>query len=173
MELNLRPASVARAHELTRRLPFFILAAACFLLCLLGWGFYYLRAASLERRATASVSVKVEAMRRLATQMDAVRKQTTALDAVATPLTDAVNDRTFWVEIMEDLNVRLPKENIWITELVGLSGGKVIGGEPRAGRDGSRRRFRRVAPTPVKGAQARGSAGAGARRDSGARALFV
>ena len=30
MELNLRPASVVRAHELTKRRPFFMLAAACF-----------------------------------------------------------------------------------------------------------------------------------------------
>ncbi len=152
MELNLRPASVARAHDLTRRLPFFILAAACVLLCLLGWGFYYLRAASLERRATASVTTKVEAMRGLAAQMDAVRKQTSALDAVATPLTDAVNDRSFWVEIIEDLNTRLPKENIWITELVGTSGGKMVGGEPRAGR-AEPTPIPTVAPKPVKGAK--------------------
>ena len=127
-ELNLRPASVVRAQQLTRRQPFFVLAAACFILGLLGWGFYYLRAAGVERRATAQLTEKVDGMRRIATQMDAVRKTTTALDAEAAPLTAAINDRSLWVEILEDLNVRLPKEYLWITELVAMSGGKPLDG---------------------------------------------
>ena len=140
MELNLRPASVVRAHELTRRRPFFVLAAVCFICGLLGWGFYYARAASVERQATERLTEKVDAMRRVAAQMDAVRKETAALDSIATPLIAAVNDRTFWTEIIEDLNARLPKEHIWITELVATSAGRPIGGgESRAGR---------VEPTP-------------------------
>ena len=134
MELNLRPASVVRAHELAARRPFFLLAAACFLLGLLGWGFYFTHAANLERQATAGVAQKADAMRRVAAQMDAVRKETTALDAVTVPLTAATNDRSFWVEIIEDLNARLPKENIWITELVATSGGKPIGVDLKASR---------------------------------------
>jgi hypothetical protein len=135
MELNLRPASVTRAHELTKRRPFFMLAAACFVLGLLGWDIYYTRAASVQTRATEQLRAKVETMRRVAAEMDAVRKQTTTLDAVAAPLSAAINDRSFWPEIIEDLNTRLPKEHIWITELVALSGGRPIGGgESRAGR---------------------------------------
>ncbi len=141
MELNLRPASVVRAHELTKRRPFFMLAAACFILGLVGWGFYYTRAAAVERKAADRLAEKVDEMRRVAGQMDGVRKQTAALDSVGTPLTAVVNDRSFWPEIIEDLNARLPKEHIWITELVALSGGKPIGGgELRTGR---------VEPTPA------------------------
>jgi type IV pilus assembly protein PilM len=141
MELNLRPASVVRAHELTRRRPFFMLAAACFVLGLIGWGIYFTRAASVQTRATEQLREKVNTMRGVAAQMAEVRKQTTALDSVAAPLNAAINDRSFWPEIIEDLNARLPKEHIWITELVALSGGKPIGGgELRAGRP---------EPTPV------------------------
>ncbi len=128
MELNLRPASVVRAQELTRRRPFFVLAAACFVLGLIGWGIYYTRAANVEREAGERLTEKVNAMRLVAARMDNVRKQTTAFDSVATPLIAAINDRTFWIEIIEDLNARLPKADIWITELVALSGGKPVGG---------------------------------------------
>ena len=134
MELNLRTAGVARAQELERRRPFFMLAAACFILGLIGWGFYYVRDASVTRRATESLTQQVDGMRRLATQMDAVRKQNGGLEAIATPLTEAVIARSFWVEIIEDLNARVPKENIWITELVATSGGKPVGGDLRPGR---------------------------------------
>lgn len=147
MELNLRPASVVRAQSLTRRRPFFMLAAACFILGLLGWGFYYARAGAVTRKAADQLGEKVGDMRRVAVQMDAVRKQTAALDGVANPLAAAVNDRSFWPEIIEDLNARLPKEPIWITELVALSGGKPLGaGESAASR---RESIATPAPTPT------------------------
>src|SRR3954468_7255137 len=58
MELNLRPASVVREHELIRRRPFFVLAAACVILGLLGWGFYYTRAASVTGETADALAMK-------------------------------------------------------------------------------------------------------------------
>jgi type IV pilus assembly protein PilM len=127
MELNLRPQSVVRRHEMERRRPYFVLAAACFILGLLAWGAYFWRAAQVEERATAQLEEKVDAMRRIETQMNLVRKQTASLDTLSAPLVAAINDRSFWPQIVEDLNARLPKEDIWITELVPTSGGKPLG----------------------------------------------
>lgn len=139
MELNLRPASVVRAHEITRRRPFLLLAAACFVLGLLGWGIYYTRAANIMRQSADRLSEKVSGLRHVAGQMDAVRKQTAALDEIAKPLTAAMNDRSFWPEIIQDLNERIPKADIWITELVALSGGNPVGGgEMRGDMPGNR-----------------------------------
>jgi type IV pilus assembly protein PilM len=126
MELNLRPPSVIRRQEMERRRPFFVLAAACVVLGLLGWGAYFWRAAQVEDRATARVAEKVNALRRVETQMTQVRKQIAELDAQSAPLAAAINERSFWPQILEDLNSRLPKENIWITELIATSGGKPL-----------------------------------------------
>jgi hypothetical protein len=52
MELTLLPPSVVRRKELEKRRPFFIVAAACFVLSLLGWSAYYTRAAQLTRQTT-------------------------------------------------------------------------------------------------------------------------
>jgi type IV pilus assembly protein PilM len=132
MELNLRPRSVVRRQEMERRRPYIVLAAACFILGLLAWSAYFWRAAQVEDRAAAKLQEKVEAMRRIETQMSQVRKQTTALDNESTPLVAAINERSFWPLLLEDLNSRLPKEDIWITELVPTSGGKpVVGAETR------------------------------------------
>jgi hypothetical protein len=127
MQLNIRPASVARRKRLEEKRPFFLMAAACLILGLLGWGAYYWRAAQMEERVTARLEEKVEAMRRIETQMKQVRNDTGALDNVSAPLVGAINDRSFWPLILEDLNTRLPKEDIWITELVGTSSGKPLG----------------------------------------------
>src|SRR3954466_479885 len=104
MELNLRPQSVVRRQELERRRPYFVLAAACFVLGLLAWGAYFWRGAQVEDRATARLQEKVDAMRRIETQMNQVRKETTALDAQSMPLVAATNERGFWPQILEDLN---------------------------------------------------------------------
>jgi type IV pilus assembly protein PilM len=128
IELNLRPQSVVRRHEMQRRRPFLILAAVCLVLGLLAWGAYFCRAATLENRATARLQEKVDALRRIETQMDQVRKQTASLDAESTSLVAAINDRSFWPLLLEDLNARLPKEDIWITELIPTSGGKPLAG---------------------------------------------
>ncbi|MFN2476920.1 MAG: Amuc_1101 family PilM-like pilus complex protein [Chthoniobacterales bacterium] len=127
MELNLRPASVVERQALQRRRPFLLLAAACLLLGLLGWGAYYMRAAAVMRETTDRLTEKVAAMRQIAAQLDQVRKQAAVSDAVAKPLTEALNERGFWPEILEDLNARLPKQDIWITELIATSGGKAVG----------------------------------------------
>jgi type IV pilus assembly protein PilM len=124
VELNLRPASVVRAQEVERRRPFLITAAACVILALLGWGIYYLRGASVLRASKEKVDAKVATLRGFQSQLDTIRKEAATLDNTATPLVGAIDARSFWPRLLEDLNTRLPKENIWITELIPLSNGK-------------------------------------------------
>src|SRR5947207_2851098 len=134
MELSLLPASVVRRQELDRRRPFFIAAAACVVLAMLGWSFYYTRAAQVTRETAELIQQKNASMRGAEAQLDKLKKQITSLDSIATPLITAVNDRDFWPQILDDLNSRLPEADIWITELGATSGGKLLGaGEKRAG----------------------------------------
>ena len=133
MELNLRPANVARRQELEKRRPFFVLAAACLVCALLGWGFYYVRASHVVGQSTEALQQRVNGpMRAAETRIEKLRKEATSLDSLATPLISAINDRFFWIEILEELNTRLPKEDIWITELVPTSGGKPVGTDEKA-----------------------------------------
>jgi type IV pilus assembly protein PilM len=157
MELNLLPASVIQRQDLEKRRPFFIAAAACFLLALLGWSAYYTRAAYVAQQTAQAMRQKNDSMHVTEAQLDKLKKQITALDNVATPLITAMNDRNFWPQILEDLNMRLPEADIWITELAATSGGKLLGApEKRAGE---------IAPTPAptvpSGMAAKAAAGAG------------
>jgi type IV pilus assembly protein PilM len=146
MELNLLPESVVQTQELEKRRPFFIMAAACFILVLLGWSAYYTRAAQVARQATEILQQKNSAMRTVETRLDKLKKEAALLDSTATPLITAINDRNFWPEILEDLNARLPESDIWITELAATSGGKVLGlPEKRAGE------LAQVPPAEAKG----------------------
>ena len=130
MELNLRPTNVVRRQRLAERRPFLVLAAVCFLLALLSWGFYSLRVARVEARVAATLQVEVDRMRSFQDRLDKLKKETATLDAEATPLLGAISDRGVWPRILDDLNARLPKENIWITELAPTSGGRIVGEAP-------------------------------------------
>src|SRR6266511_1056015 len=156
MELNLLPASVVRRQELEKRRPFFIAAAACILLALLGWSAYYTRAAQVAQQTAETLRQKKDTMRVAAGQLDKLKKQIPALDNTATPLITAVNDRNFWPQILEQLNSRLPQSDIWITELAATSGGRLLGvSEKRAAESA----FTPL-PTPVAGPTTRGATAA-------------
>src|SRR5213596_3333500 len=127
VELNLRPASVVRRQDLEKRRLFFVAAAACILLALLGWSAYYTRAAQVAQQTAQTLRQKNDTMHVAEGQLDKLKKEITALDNTATPLITAVNDRNFWPQLLEQLNSRLPESDIWITELAATSGGKLLG----------------------------------------------
>lgn len=127
MELNLRPANVVRRQQLAQRRPFLVLAAACFLLGLLGWSFYFMRVSQVETQVADRLQVDVDRMRGVESRVAALRRETSALDAAAAPLLTAVEERGAWVRIVNDLNLHLPAANIWITEMAPTSGGAVVG----------------------------------------------
>ena len=155
MELNLRPASVIRAHEVERRRPFLIGAAACVIAALLGWSVFYMHAAGVLSAVKEQVDAKVATLRGFQTRIDGIRKEATTLDSVASPLLEAVNARSFWPQLLEDLNARLPKENIWVTELIPLSNGKPVIGAVTA-RPGAAAPAAEPAATPTTGARSAG-----------------
>ena len=130
MELNLRPATVIRAREIERRRPFLIGTAGCMIAALLGWSIFYLHGSGVLRATKQQVDAKVETLRGLQGKLDGIRKDATTLDNLALPLLNAVTARSFWPQLLEDLNARLPKENIWVTELIPLSNGKPVIGTP-------------------------------------------
>src|SRR5215813_9382559 len=154
VELNLRPATVVRRQDLEKRRPFFIAAAACILLALVGWSAYYTRAAQVAQQTAQVLRQNNDTMHAAEARLDKLKKEITALDNTAIPLITAVNDRDFWPQILEQLNSRLPESDIWITELAGTSGGKLLGvSEKRAAETPST-----PPPAPAGGPAARGVA---------------
>jgi len=133
MELDLRPANVVRRQQVAQRRPFLLMAGTCLVLGLLGWAFYFLRVTQVKTRVADTLQVEVDRMRGLENRIASLRKENAALDAETTPLLSAINDRGVWLRILDDLNARLPKENIWITELAPTSGGTILGGAGSAG----------------------------------------
>ena len=115
MELNLRPVSVVRRQELSQKRPFLIVAGLCLLLALATWFLYFEQAAAATNKAADALEPKVTELQRFEKQINAARADIKAQQELANPLLMAVEERNFWVRIIDDINARLPLAYVWVT----------------------------------------------------------
>jgi outer membrane murein-binding lipoprotein Lpp len=115
MELNLRPVSVVKRHQLAERRPYILLAGVCTLLALAGWWLYFDHAAAVTNQVSDQISSPVNTLKDFENKMNAARAEIKAQQDTAAPLLTAVDDRSYWLRIIQDINERLPKDLIWVT----------------------------------------------------------
>jgi type IV pilus assembly protein PilM len=115
MELNLRPASVVRRQQLAQKRPFLIAAGLCLFLALTAWFLYFEKAAAATNTAADALEPKVTELQRFEKQINAARADIKAQQELANPLLLAVEERNFWVRVIDDINTRLPLAYVWVT----------------------------------------------------------
>ncbi len=91
-----------------------MLAGVCFLLILAGWWLYFDNAAKVTTAMTARVEEKLRPLQEVDNKMKAVDSERKRQEETAAPLLAAVSDRSYWAEVINDINARLPKEYIWV-----------------------------------------------------------
>jgi type IV pilus assembly protein PilM len=117
MELNLRPASVVQARETAGRIPCLVLAGVCLLAILGGWWGYFAHAAQVQTVVCDQLEQKISSLQAVEKQFNAVKAVIKAKQEVVVPLIEAVQDREYWVQLIEELNSRLPERSIWVTSM--------------------------------------------------------
>jgi type IV pilus assembly protein PilM len=117
MELNLRPASVVKARETAARIPCLVMAAVCLLAILAGWWGYLAHAATVQTAVSDQLQEKIVSLQGVEKQFNAVKAVIKAKQEVVVPLIQAVQDREYWVRLIQDLNSRLPEHYIWVTSM--------------------------------------------------------
>jgi type IV pilus assembly protein PilM len=117
MELNLRPISVARAERRAAQRPYIIAAGVCVLAAIAAWWQYYERAAVATDEVEQTLSTKAAPLTAMEGKMKTAKGEVEQLAASALPLIRVSEEREYWVELLADLNQRIPKDFIWITQL--------------------------------------------------------
>ena len=117
MELNLRPVSVANAEKRAAQRPYLIAAGVCVLAALGAWWQYYEHAAVLAAEKTDKLNQDAAPLLALEKKMKDARAEVDKLAESAHPLETIAHERAYWVSLLEDLNKRIPKDYIWITNL--------------------------------------------------------
>lgn len=121
LEINLRPPSVVREHDLAKRKPFLVLAATCLLLALAAWWLYFSTITTATQGKLDAVNAETSKLNGIAKNFDALDADQKKLQEIAAPLAVVAYERTAWIEILEELGAKLPERFIWITELQPLS----------------------------------------------------
>lgn len=116
LELSLRPQSVTAAEARAKQKPFIVATGVCILAALGAMFAFYSKAASVTADEVAKVSSKVTSLESKEAPINAARNNIKKRIADTEPLLQAVNDRQYWVRVIEDINSRLPDDFIWITE---------------------------------------------------------
>jgi hypothetical protein len=93
------------------------MAAVCILLCLGAWYLYLDRASELTASATAKIEQQAAPLREMQDRINGLRAEIKSQEEVVAPLTRAVSDRSYWVQLIDDINSRLPAELIWVVSL--------------------------------------------------------
>ncbi len=117
MELNLRPPSVVRARETSARIPCLVLAGVCWLAILGGWWSYFYKGAQVQTKVSEQLETKIGGLKAMEAKFDSIRATIKAKQQIVAPLVGAIEDREYWVRLIEDLNARLPDQWIWITSM--------------------------------------------------------
>lgn len=115
MELNLRPASVTKANRITAHRPFLIAAGVCVLTCLAGWWQYFEHAANTTATVTEEIKTKSAPLADEERKIKNTLAEIEALKNSVQPLLRAIEEREYWVKVINDLGQRLPQDYVWVT----------------------------------------------------------
>jgi Tfp pilus assembly protein PilN len=126
LEVELVPSAVALSRDTAKRAPALILAGLC-VWAMLGAGIaYFTKAVEATKDKVAALSKKANDLGGLANDLAKVDADLVALRTQSGQLEGAVNDRSYWVRMMMDLNAKFDNDLLWLTLIEPLKDGKSL-----------------------------------------------
>lgn len=128
MELDLSPHAVKAAKDVSSKKPRLYIAAACLFAALGGIFAYNKGTQSSFEAETRKYDSEVEKLAEYDDGIKAQEKRQKAEEARADYLANVINERGWWVKLMNDLNAQFIDEKIWITQIsmVGPKGEETV-----------------------------------------------
>lgn len=128
MELDLAPAAVKSAKDVGSKKPRLYIAAACLIAGLGAISVYNSASASAFNREAGKYDAEIGKLDKFDASIKEQEKRQKVEEARAGYLANAINQRTFWVKLMNTLNAQFSDEKIWITQIsmVGPRGEQTI-----------------------------------------------
>ncbi len=127
VEVNLVSSDIAARKEMRKRLPFFAIAAAGFMICLGIWLVYVGRLASLYGKQEDKITARVEAYQEQKEAFDKVDKKAKAAEVRLEAYRKLLEERLAWMQMLTAVNKAVP-EGLWITSLTARKQGDAIQG---------------------------------------------
>jgi type IV pilus assembly protein PilM len=128
MELDLAPHSVKAAKDVGAKKPRLFIAAACLFAGLGSIYVYNSSAAGAIGRETGRYQAEVDKLIKYDAQIKDQQNRQKVEETRADYLRSVINERSFWVNLMNGLNAQFTDEKIWITQvsMVGPKGEQTV-----------------------------------------------
>jgi type IV pilus assembly protein PilM len=126
VQVELTPDAVTMRRDSAKRAPFLVLATICSLLALLVGVFFFKRADSVVQDKMAAQGKELAELRDQDSVILDQDKQLKLLVQQSSQLEQAVNDRSYWVKVLGELNNRFDTDFVWLTLIEVLKGDSSI-----------------------------------------------
>ena len=123
VQVELVPDNVSLARDSARRAPFLVMAMLCLFAALLVGVFYFKQANAVVQGKIAQQRTALSDLEKFNTQINEFDKQQKLLVGQAAQLEQAVNDRSYWVHLLDQLNNKFENDFIWLTLIEVLKNG--------------------------------------------------
>lgn len=140
INIDLVPTKVQAARTADKQKPFFIGAAALFLAGIAAWGVMNTIAAGKAEKEKESLAEQEAELKRSADPIKRQLKKQADLAALAGQYTKAEDERTFWLDALQELRAGLASDAVWITDFEPLHNYDPFGG-PKSGKSVVRGEF--------------------------------
>jgi len=122
VELNLMPPELVARKVLRKRQPFFAVSAASLVLIMLCWWIYFHKMGGMLADRVETVSTEVGRFAGVKGDLARVSKERNNAVSRLTDISDVVNSRTQWIEIIGEIHACM-EEGMWLTSLDPVSNG--------------------------------------------------
>ena len=123
IDIELVPEAVDRARDSAKRAPLLVMAGLCVWAAFTAGIVYFSKADEGVKSALTKMKGKAEELTKYASAISEEDKHLAKLKEQAAQLQEAVNDRSFWVRLLNDLNQKFENDTLWITQIEPLKNG--------------------------------------------------
>ena len=117
INIDLVPTKVQATREADKKKPFYIGAAALFLGGLALWGVMGTLAASKANETTDELVEQQTELDQYASPIKSQFGKQAKLVSLASQYTSTEDDRTFWIDLLQELKAGFASDSVWITDI--------------------------------------------------------
>ena len=143
-EVELVTETLAAARDSARRAPAVIMAGMCLLATLLATLLYFKKADAVVQEKVAGMEAEQSSLKGIANELLSLDERLESLRTQSGQIESAVNTRSYWVRLLQELNSKFDNDLIWITLVEPVASGNSL--TPSLGAAGSSAADQAAAP---------------------------
>ncbi len=125
-EVELVPDELAATRDAARRSPAIVMAGLCLLAALGAALAYFKKADEVVRSKVSAMETEQRSLKGVSDQLRDIDDKLDSLRTQSAQIESAVNTRSYWVRLAQELNTTMENDLIWLTLVEPVSNGKSL-----------------------------------------------